>query len=173
MVIIGNHSCKSRCWYCRRDTCKVYELDYNINNPKIKNNMNIIKDFNESNIFLKKSKARIDILESGVNSVSNAVEFRTSVPIKSLKDSKIICNFCKQMCNNKKCLNIHQNYVCPKTKLCSICNKKIYARHVCLNDDKWCNNCKNLRKNSLQMYSPIYFLIMRHMYHKMYMFLIL
>lgn len=54
----------------------------------------------------------------------------------------ICCSFCKEMCNNSVCLQIHQEMACRVARKCSECQAfKKKNQHVCGYLQKWCHNC--------------------------------
>jgi hypothetical protein len=50
------------------------------------------------------------------------------------------CDWCKVKCRNFACLEYHQLFKCGKQKKCEICNRFMYANHIC--NGRFCNNCK-------------------------------
>ena len=52
------------------------------------------------------------------------------------------CEFCFVKCNISECKRIHESRFCYKKKICSICNRVKNRIHLCLDEDKWCSNCK-------------------------------
>ena len=57
--------------------------------------------------------------------------------------TELTCEFCKVICSDQHCYDLHLKYVCITARKCDKCNdvKKAHGHHVCINE-KYCSNCK-------------------------------